>query len=256
MRHFIDAFLEPALWFAADWSLRWAVLLIVVAVILWMVRPRRAAIRQSMLLAALAAGLLVPFAPRWGGGWQRTHQLKEPAASSSPPGLSLRRPSFPSSAWERTVAKLRFAIPRGSRTGSGASRHVRSQAELGNEREPPSEPLGRRRVIVLSLAFCWSFAVLCLLIRRLCGGVVLRRLRRESVEATASAAELFAACRAEMRVRSTVRLATHPRVRSPVLFGFLRPTILVPPDWPQRTIEAQRAVCCTSWPTSAAAITC
>lgn len=33
MRQFIDTFLEPALWFAADWSLRWAVLLAIVALI-------------------------------------------------------------------------------------------------------------------------------------------------------------------------------------------------------------------------------
>jgi hypothetical protein len=76
--------LEPALWFAADWSLRWAALLAVVAFILWIFRPRRAAIRQVFLLVALIAGLLVPFAPRWGSGWER-HQLPEPESSSSFP---------------------------------------------------------------------------------------------------------------------------------------------------------------------------
>ncbi|HTU16842.1 MAG TPA: HEAT repeat domain-containing protein [Gemmataceae bacterium] len=236
MRQFIDTFLEPALWFAASWSLRWAALLIVVALMLWIFRPRRAALRQSMLLAALAAGVLVPFAPRWGGGWQRTHQLAKPSIS---PAQSVT-PSFPSSAWERT-------------SGSSASRPTlepaakqsfatgHSQAELGNESEPPSEPLGRRRLIALSLVSGWSCAVLCLLIRRLCGWFILWRLRRESVAATGATSDLFAACRAEMHLRGRVRLAAHPRVRSPVLFGFLRTMILVPPDWAQRAIEAQRA---------------
>src|SRR5579859_4113744 len=50
-------------------------------------------------------------------------------------------PSFPSSAWERTAAKLCFASPRGGRGYRPFRRHdakqsfaaVRSQAELGNE---------------------------------------------------------------------------------------------------------------------------
>ena len=49
------------------------------------------------------------------------------------------RPSFPSSAWERTSAKLRFASPRDDfvyirrLSGKQSFPDVRSQAELGNE---------------------------------------------------------------------------------------------------------------------------
>ena len=94
MTHFIDAILEPALWFAADWSLRWAALIVLVALALWMLRPRRTALRQLLLWVALIGGMLLPVMPRWGGGWERTHPLQESAVS--PP-----RPSFPRSAWER-----------------------------------------------------------------------------------------------------------------------------------------------------------
>lgn len=56
MRNIIDTVVEPVVWFGADWSLRWAVRLAVVAVILWITRPRRTAVRQLILLAALTAG--------------------------------------------------------------------------------------------------------------------------------------------------------------------------------------------------------
>ena len=109
MRQLIDAFVEPALWFAADWSLRWAALLIAVTLMLWIFRPRRAVIRQSILLAALAAGLLVLFAPRWGSGWQwsfsfpggaweltdREAPPRTPPPPLSPPPTSLARSSRP-----------------------------------------------------------------------------------------------------------------------------------------------------------------
>ncbi|MGH7171856.1 MAG: HEAT repeat domain-containing protein [Gemmataceae bacterium] len=225
MKHIIDTFLEPALWFAADWSLRWAALLAVVALMLWIVRPRRAAIRQSMLLTALSAGVLVPFAPRWGGGWERIPKESAPPPQASPPSRD-----------REGVGKASLPHGRGSAPiPRSLSRHEETTtAHL-------AEPLGRRRLIVFSLVSCWSFTVLFLLIRRLGGWLVLRRLRRESMEATGATADLFAACRTEMHIRGAVRLAAHPRVRSPILLGFLRPMILVPPDWPQRAIEAQRA---------------
>ncbi len=82
---------------------------------------------------------------------------------------------------------------------------------------------------------------MCLLIRGLCGWLFLQRLRHGSVEARGASADLFVACRAELRVGNVVRLAAHPRVRSPILLGWLRPFILVSTDWPQRSIQCQRA---------------
>jgi beta-lactamase regulating signal transducer with metallopeptidase domain/HEAT repeat protein len=238
MRHFIDTILEPALWFAADWSLRWAALLAVAAMLLWIFRPRRAAMRQLVLLVALIAGLLVPFAPRWGDGWDQ-HRPQEPSTSLS----------FPRSAWERTPGRSASRLTPELDATQGVA-HVLSHAERGNEqiplsggRQPPetSEPLGRRRLIVLCLVSCWTFVAAYQIVRCFCGWILLRRLRRESVEATGITTDLFAACRAEMHVGNAVRLAIHPHVRSPILLGCCRPRIIVPPDWPQRSIAAQRA---------------
>jgi HEAT repeat protein/beta-lactamase regulating signal transducer with metallopeptidase domain len=247
MRQIIDSFLEPVLWFAASWSLRWAALLVVVALMLWILRPRRAAIRQLFLSIALIAGLLVPFAPRWGSGWERDSIQEPPPSSSqstapspSPP------PSFPRSAWERTSGRSASRpTPEPDATQSVAP--VGSHAERENESKistletGTSEPLGLRRLTVLGLVSCWGFAVTYQLIRHLCGWIFLRRLRRESLEATGATADLFATCRVELGVRGAVRLATHPCVRSPVLFGWRRLWVVVPPDWPHQALEAQRA---------------
>ena len=102
---------------------------------------------------------------------------------------------------------------------------------------------------------CWGFAVVYQLMRCLVGWFFLRRLRREAVEVIGATADLFAQCREELQVRSAVRLTTHPRVLSPILFGMWRPMIVVPVDWPQRALETRAPACCMSWPTSADSIT-
>jgi hypothetical protein len=78
--HFIDAILEPVLWFAADWSLRWAALIGATALAMLFIRPRRAATRQLMCWVALLGGLFLPVLPRWGGGWHL-----EPKETMAPP---------------------------------------------------------------------------------------------------------------------------------------------------------------------------
>lgn len=234
MRHFIDTLLEPALWFAVDWSLRWAALLALATLFLWVFRPRRATIRQVILLVTLIAGLLLPFAPRWGDGWQLNNP-HEPSASST-----TSSPAVSPSAWERTSGRSAAAPT----TGTNATRSiapVRSHTERGNEKEPRNEPLGRRRLIVFSLVSCWSIVAVYQLIRRICGWIFLWRLCHESVEVTGATADLFAACRLETRVRNTVRLGTHPHVQSPILLGGWKPRIIVPTDWPQRDPDCQRA---------------
>src|SRR5262249_10710692 len=96
------------------------------------------------------------------------------------------------------------------------------------------------RWAVLGVGLAWSAGVLFLLSRWLVGGLVLGRLRRTAATATGPAADLFDRCRTEMGLRR-FGLATHPRVRSPFLCGWLRPLILVPPDWAELPEPARRA---------------
>ncbi len=67
MTGFTDAWVIPWLAFLAEWSIRWGVLLALIAAWFALHPPRRAATRHVLCLAAIVSGLLIPFAPRWGG---------------------------------------------------------------------------------------------------------------------------------------------------------------------------------------------
>jgi len=231
VRHFIDAILEPALWFGADWSLRWAVLIGMAALGLLLCRPRRAAMRQTVYLAALIGGLLLPIVPRWGGGW-----LPWPSDDAVAPRLPALEPQL-----ER-VPSLPPLLAQHSERRSNEANNVSPAEPIRAVDDVPvkADPWGVRRMAVAGAALGWSAGAVVLLLRWGCGCWFLRRLRRTSVEIQGPAADVFIACRAELGVRNTVRLAAHPLIRSPVLLGFFRPLILVPLDWPQLPADVQR----------------
>ncbi len=227
---FIDVILEPALWFAADWSLRWALLIGVAMLSLCLLRPRRAASRQLLCLVALLGGLLLPFTPRW-GGWRLA---KETAATPQA---------------KRTADDFGIELLSGGRqppesgTSRGAdaprSKHLRNEKTI--TAPPPGESLGNRRLAVLALVLCWSIAVMFHLIRWLGGWWFLQKMRRGAMTLQGSAADVFAVCRGELGISDEVRLAEHPRVHSPILLGLFQPLILVPPNWFQLPSDVQRA---------------
>ena len=66
MTHLTDRWVVPGLALLADWSIRWGVVLAMLAVWLILRPPRRAATRHLLCLATLVAGVLLPVAPRWG----------------------------------------------------------------------------------------------------------------------------------------------------------------------------------------------
>jgi beta-lactamase regulating signal transducer with metallopeptidase domain len=107
--------------------------------------------------------------------------------------------------------------------------------------EATAEPWGNRRIAVAGVSAFWSIGVLGMLLRWVGGAWFLRRLRHGAGEVSGPAAEVFFSCRLELGVESRVRLAIHPRVRSPVLLGLFRPIILVPLDWPSLPEAMQRA---------------
>jgi beta-lactamase regulating signal transducer with metallopeptidase domain/HEAT repeat protein len=228
--HFIDAILEPVLWFAADWSLRWAALIGATALAMLFIRPRRAATRQLMCWVALLGGLFLPVLPRWGGGWHL-----EPKETMAPP-QALKGDPKKNLSGGRQPPEFRVS------QGADAPRSESSSVPPAHApASPPREALGNRRLVVLSLVLCWALGVFVLLVRWLGGAWFLGRLRRGAVDVQGVATETFAACRAELHVRGMVHLLTHPHVRSPVLLGLLRPAILVPTDWTQLPADVQRA---------------
>jgi HEAT repeat protein/beta-lactamase regulating signal transducer with metallopeptidase domain len=222
VRHLTDAVLEPTLWWAGEWSLRWAALSALLAVALAACRPRRAATRHLLCLAVLLAGLALPAVPRWGPGWPRA----APAApeSAAPPAASAAAPSLPVTS---TVGEAHLPAP--------------DERQAPAAPPPAPEPFGARRVAVLALAAFWATGALLLLARWAGGCAYLGRLRRSAMAVSGPAADLFASCRAALGLGGRVRLACHPAVASPVALGFLRPLVLVPPGWADLPEPLQRA---------------
>jgi HEAT repeat protein/beta-lactamase regulating signal transducer with metallopeptidase domain/protein involved in polysaccharide export with SLBB domain len=235
MNAFTDAVVEPLLVLLGDWSWRWAVLIAVLALGLRLVRPRSAALRRRLCAAVLLAGLSLPLVPRWGPGW--TAFPAGAAAEPSAPVLETDTPQNPvSEVAAKPLVARRNADPRRA-VAPDADAEPRPHAPPA--REP--EPLGVRRIVALCLAGAWAAGVAFLLLRWVIGSRVLRRLRRTAVPVAGPAAELLAGCRTELGVRISVALASHPGVRSPVLFGPWRPMIVVPVDWHALPPAARRA---------------
>jgi beta-lactamase regulating signal transducer with metallopeptidase domain/HEAT repeat protein len=223
VRDFIDGVLEPGLWSLGEWSLRWAALVGLLAVGLAVCRPRRAATRHLLCLAVLLAGLVLPMVPRWGPGWR----LREAAPVEAP---------APRAATSGAAPFLPEPLPAMEGDSQPAD-------EVPVQADPPPAPesFGARRLRALALSGLWAGGALLLLARWLGGCAWLWRLRRTAAALTGSAADQFAACRAELGLNRNVSLACHPAVASPVALGFLRPLVLVPPGWAELPEAAQRA---------------
>jgi HEAT repeat protein/beta-lactamase regulating signal transducer with metallopeptidase domain len=210
VNHFIDAVLEPGLWRLADWSLRWALLIGLLAAGLRLLRPRRAATRSLACWLVLLGGLLLPMLPHWGPPLTLPQTSEE---APTPAGEALPLP-------EKMIAAPPVepvAVPTPTLRSGGT---------------PVAQPLGAKRLVILSVALLWGAGVVLLLVRLVGGWLLLTRLRRTAVLLDGAAAELLAACRTQLGLRRPVALAVHAAVGSPVTLGLFRSTVLVPPDWP------------------------
>jgi beta-lactamase regulating signal transducer with metallopeptidase domain/HEAT repeat protein len=260
---FIDTTVEPALWRAADWSLRWAVLIGVYVAWLALFRPRRAALRYQAGLGVLLACLMLTAGTRWGPGfgrWSATHFGEAPTSSSAvipaaDPGASGSNPvGWPSQAVR--TAKEGRPTESGPAVSSGGdlsgTAPVDSSPDLSSSpppeqhgtppivEAPAPEPLGPRRLLYLVLAGLWLTGTVLLLARLAVGFLLLARLRRTALPASEESLRLLAICRAELGLGRRVSLAVHPRVYSPITLGLFRPTILVPPAWSALPEAARR----------------
>ncbi len=224
MNAFVDGVLQPALVFLGEWSLRWGVLIGLLAVGLGLLRPRRASVRHLTCACVLLAGLALPAVPHWGPGWPG-----EAVGESAE--VALRDPA------SGGRQSPEFSNPPQRPDGRRSPEQL---APLPPETRVLRSPLGPRRLLVLALGTAWMVGVLFLLARWAIGWLCLRRLRQAALPLTGWSADRFAACREEMGLHCRVILGSHPRVRSPVLCGVWRPAVLVPPDWPDLTEEAQR----------------
>jgi hypothetical protein len=243
MSDFIDLRLEPGLWLLGEWSLRWAILIAALALWFAIRTPRQAALRLAACQLVLVAGLALPLIPHWWGSSllpaPRMTTTEEMATESS-------IAEFPEPTFPRPIAKPTKATAISpSRPIVGADSNILDVPAMQPSSSAPertAEPLGARRIALLFAASLWSVGTCVQLIRLIAATLWLSHLRRGAVRPHLRSQELLDRCRQEIGLRRAVRLGTHSALTAPLFVGGWRCTILVPTNWEQLPIDAQRAV--------------
>lgn len=234
-----DRLIVPWLGFLAEWSARWGLVLMALALWLILRPPRRAATRHLLCAVALASGVLLPVTPRWRAAtvaWPsrrvdpaRQRETLPPIARTGP-----SRDDIPPPRDDRPLGQAHVVVPRPVSGGHDAalSPPVRRRGEAP----------GAWRIAMLGIAALWASAVILLSARLMCGRYLLAKLRDHAVPVGATSAHLLDDCRGALRLARPAALAAHPAVASPVAIGGRRPLILVPPDW-DGWPESRRRAC-------------
>lgn len=236
MTSLAEQWVIPGLALLAEWSVRWGVVIAALAAWLALRPPTRAATRHALCLAVLAAGVLLPAAPRWGDAavsWpvrtDTTH--REPAATVARVSLTENAPLPPS------VPDPVRPSPRVERPRSASISTVRIDRPAARA----FAPIAAWQLLALASSAGWMAVVLVLTVRSLGGAIALVRLRREAVHADDSTCRLLDECREALGLSRSVRLAIHPSVASPAVVGGFRPVVLVPPGWTEWPEPDRRA---------------
>jgi beta-lactamase regulating signal transducer with metallopeptidase domain len=245
MSVFIDMRLEPGLWLLGEWSLRWAVLIAALAAWFAVRPPRQAALRLAACQFVLVAGLALPLIPHWWG-------------AALLPAPRMTTAAADDVATERTIAELpEPALPRPiakptkptaaspSQPTAGADSNLLDVSAVKPSSSAPArtaEPLGARRIALLIAAALWAVGACVQLTRLIAAALWLSHQRRSAVAPQLGSQELFDCCRQEIGLRRAVRLRIHSALTAPVFVGGWRCRVLVPSDWEQFPIDAQKAV--------------
>jgi beta-lactamase regulating signal transducer with metallopeptidase domain len=236
MSAFIDTILSPVVGFLLEWSLRWLVVSALPILWLWLRPPRDARFCYQICLATIAAGLLLPVLPRWGG----LVPAQPTPATAQHVVLEAESPTQVSAVPPRTAPQ----IP--NEPAPARIKEVVVPPEPTNSYElPVSESIGWRPSLIRGVTFvttiAWLVGMLIHLARWIAGSLYLRQLRRTAWDSDAGTIELLVTCRRELLVARRVRLAVHPAVSSPLLLGPRRLAILLPCSWSQLSQTLQRA---------------
>ena len=104
-------------------------------------------------------------------------------------------------------------------------------------REVPFETVTTTRHRILFIAWSLGFAA-CVIRATVLTTKLLRRIRGSKVVADPAILALLESCCREMRIARPPLLRITDAVHSPALIGWLRPTLLLPPDFLESTPRA------------------
>ena len=91
-----DDIVTPWLIWVVDWSLRWGILITLLALGFTVRPPRQTDVRYVLCWSVLVAGLLLPALPRWGSGFSRaTSRGEQGATTATEPVVDLSAPGEP-----------------------------------------------------------------------------------------------------------------------------------------------------------------
>ncbi len=248
--------LSPMLSFLFDWSIRWGLLILGLALWLRMRPPSSVATRLLLGRVVLIAGLLLPLTPRW---WNfplpnlELNRAEAPALSepqsrreSLQPEILASDPSF--------VAK---SEPPKKKQGRPKSEGNVAKPERTRSVSPSLVPAAREPVsaapwqVSLSwqaaLVWAWAAGVAFFLLRL---GVGMWWMNRTKLQAATAPRELVAQwedVRSDLKITRNVTLLISDRVACPTLFGGLRPAVLLSPNWANCPREERRIAFVHEW---------
>ncbi|MHB1560045.1 MAG: M56 family metallopeptidase, partial [Isosphaeraceae bacterium] len=236
MTSLAEPWVIPGLEFLLEWSVRWGVAIAALAAWLALRPPRRAATRYVLCLGVLAAGVLLPAAPRWGDA-----AVSWPA----PTDTTRREPAAAVARVSRTEnATLPPSVPDPVRPSPRVEppQSVESwTVRIDRPTTMAPTPITAWQVAALAVGAGWMAVLLILAVRSVGGAIALVRLRRQAVHADDNTCRLLDECRETLGLSRSVRLAIHPSVASPAVVGGFRPVVLVPPGWTEWPEPDRRA---------------
>lgn len=260
MIDFIDLQLAPAIWFTAEWSLRWGALIAMILMWFAIRAPKAAAVRLFVLRLTLVAGLLLPLVPvAWGPKVNvlepveispRQTSPKQPVVTEVIPRAEEARNSR--NAWDvmrRLAAKTPAPATPKPDTSAPANSiiPVTDSPIVESEMTPPLEPTNQQswdwlRISFITIAAAWALGVLIQLLRLTSGWIWLQRLCRDGTLLSEHYENEFAACRRKLNINRRVQMKMQAAVDSPILVAGWVPTILVPTQWNQLSSSAREAI--------------
>jgi TonB family protein len=221
-----------------SWTVRGSLyaLVVVLIIVLMQVIMRRALSEQwsYALWMILLARLVIPVGPEWDMSlWNLApHKI----VRWTNPDIAEIEQSQPANQKPVWVQSIPASIPLAASSFIPAQKITKSSS---SSMSTASERVSHK-IPIFFLSAVWLVGTIAVI-----SGIVFsnlrlwRAVRRLRFSTNPELLELFEDCRQLMRVRTTVGLVVTKRVKSPLLFGFLRPRVLLPEEFIQQIPSEQ-----------------